>query len=81
MPSESEIVLGSIHGEDSNSGTALGFHGDEKQEEEDLSEKEVIAPQIKIGEDGQIVVDEKRLTLFFIRIKLIKILRLKVTEV
>ena len=53
-------MLGSVHGEDSNSQTALGSHGDEMQEEEDLGEKEVIAPQIKIGEDGQIVVDEER---------------------
>ena len=65
-------MLGSIHGEDSNSGTALSFNGDEKQEEEDLGEKEVIAPQIKIGEDGQIVVDEERLSTLFYKNKAYK---------
>ena len=60
---ESEVVLGSIHSEDSNSYPIADSHEDEalEEEEEDHNENDVIAPQIKIGEDGQIVIDEERL--------------------
>ena len=64
---ESEVVLGSIHSEDSNSYSIADTHEDETVEEEEgeHNENDVIAPQIKIGEDGRIVIDEERLFFLF----------------
>lgn len=57
----SEIVLGSIDGDETNSvTTASGLQDRDAENEEDFDEDEVIAPQIKIGADGQAVIDEAR---------------------
>ena len=62
----SEIVLGAIHGEDSNSCSSMGAQQCATfDEDRGQSDDEVIAPQIKIGEDGQIVIDEERFSKFF----------------
>ena len=69
---ESEIVLGSLNGDDTmNSissatdnetkgevGASSSVDGDKDDNDDDNDD--IIAPQIKIGEDGQIIIDEQR---------------------
>ena len=69
---ESEIVLGSVNDDDTMNSISSAADNETKMEvgasssvdgdkdDNDDDNDDIIAPQIKIGEDGQIIIDEQR---------------------